>query len=72
MVPLKTLITNSETKILINPNWVTSDHFSTGNITSTETLEGIVLYLIQKAKIDPEKLTVAEGGSFGIMINFSN
>ncbi|NVM36965.1 MAG: DUF362 domain-containing protein [Candidatus Lokiarchaeota archaeon] len=70
MIPLKNFITNSETKILINPNWVTSDHFSTGNITSTETLEGIVLYLIQEAKIVPKKIIVADGGSFGLIENF--
>ena len=65
MMTLKKIITNSETKILINPNWVTSDHFSTGNVTSTDTLEGIVLYLIQEAKIDPTKIIIADGGSFG-------
>lgn len=70
LIPLKKFITNSETKILINPNWVTSDHSSTGNITSTDTLEGIVIYLIQETKIDPEKIIVADGGSFGITDKF--
>ncbi len=70
MIPLKTLITNSENKILINPNWVTSDHFSTGNVTSTDTLEGLVMYLIQDSKIDPDKIIVADGGSFGTTKNF--
>jgi uncharacterized protein (DUF362 family) len=70
MVPLKEVITNSEKKILINPNWVTLDHFSTGNVTSTETLEGIVMYLIQEVKIDPEKIVVADGGSFGVSDEF--
>ena len=70
MIPLKNLITNSEKKILINPNWVTSYHFSTGNVTSTDTLEGIVMYLIQKAKINPEKIIVADGGSFGTSEKF--
>ncbi len=65
MIPLKTLITNSESKILINPNWVTSDHFNTGNVTSTDTLEGIVMYLINESKIDPDKIILADGGSFG-------
>jgi len=69
-ISLKDFITNSETKILINPNWVTSDHFSTGNITSTETLEGLVRYLIQEAEIDPKKIIVADGGSFGITDKF--
>ena len=69
-IPLKDFITNSEEKILINPNWVTSDHFSTGNVTSTDTLEGIVLYLIHEANIEPEKLIVADGGSFGISDKF--
>ena len=70
MVPLKKLITNSEKKILLNPNWVTSDHFSTGNVTSTDTLEGIVLYLIQEANIEPKKIIVADGGSFGTSEKF--
>ena len=64
LIPLKKIITNSEKKILINPNWVISDHFRTGNITSTDTLEGIVTYLIQNSKIAPEKIVVADGGSF--------
>ncbi len=29
-IPMKTIITPSETKILINPNWVNTDHFNTG------------------------------------------
>ena len=56
------IITNSEKKILINPNWVCNDHFSTGNVTSTDTLEGIVSYLIETANIDPKKIIVADGG----------
>ena len=70
IIPLKKLITNSEIKILINPNWVTSDHFSTGNVTSTDTLEGILIYLIQNADIDPKKIIVADGGSFGTSEKF--
>ena len=70
LISLNDTINNLEEKILINPNWVTSDHFSTGNITSTDTLEGIILYLIKDAKIDPEKIIVADGGSFGISENF--
>jgi len=69
-IPLKTIITPSETRILINPNWVTSDHFSTGNVTSTEVLEGIILYLIDEAEIDCDNITVADGGSFGITETF--
>jgi uncharacterized protein (DUF362 family) len=65
MVPLEKIIKNTEDKILINPNWVNSDHSNTGNVTSTDTLEGIVLYLIEDIKIDPNKLIVADGGSFG-------
>ncbi len=64
IIPLKNYINNSESSILINPNWVTSDHSKTGNVTSTDTLEGIVLYLIEEAKISPEKLIVADGGSY--------
>lgn len=33
-IPLNDIINNSEKKILVNPNWVTSNHFSTGNVTS--------------------------------------
>lgn len=69
-IPLKNINSNSEDKILINPNWVTSDHFSTGNVTSTDTLEGIVMYLIQEANINPEKIIVAYGGSFGVSEKF--
>jgi uncharacterized protein (DUF362 family) len=70
MIPLKEYITNSEKKILINPNWVTSDHFSTGNITSTCTLEAIVQYLIEESNINPENIIVGDGGSFGISDDF--
>ncbi len=69
-IPLRDIITSSEKKILINPNWVTSDHFSTGNVTSTDTLEGIVDYLIYESKINPEKIIVADGGSFGTSERF--
>lgn len=55
---------------MINPNWVTSDHFSTGNVTLTDTLEGIIIYLIQESKINPEKIIVADGGSFGTSERF--
>ena len=65
MVPLIHIVKNSEDDILINPNWVNSDHSNTGNVTSTDTLEGILKYLIEDAKIDPTKLIVADGGSFG-------
>ena len=69
-IPLKTIITPSETKILINPNWVTSDHFSTGNVTSTDVLEGIIMYLINEAEIDANNIIVADGGSFGTSEKF--
>lgn len=70
LITLKDIFTNSEKKILINPNWVTSDHFSTGNVTLTDTLEGIIIYLIQESKINPEKIIVADGGSFGTSERF--
>jgi uncharacterized protein (DUF362 family) len=70
LIPLEEFINNSEKRILINPNWVTSDHFSTGNVSSTDTLEGIILYLIQESKINPEKIVVADGGSFGTSEKF--
>jgi len=66
MVPLKKIITNAEKKILINPNWVTLDHFRTGNVTSTDTLEGIVKYLIEDAGIESKKIIVADGGDSSI------
>ena len=62
MVPLKNIINNSEDKILINPNWVCDDKANTGNVTSTDTLEGIVQYLIEEAHVNPKKITVADGG----------
>ena len=62
LIPLKKIVTNSENKILINPNWVTNDHSDSGNVTSTDTLEGILLYLLEEAKLSPEKITVADGG----------
>ena len=62
MIPLKKFVSNSEEKILINPNWVTNDHSDSGNVTSTDTLEGIVIYLLEEAKIPSEKITVADGG----------
>ena len=68
LIPLEELINNSEEIILINPNWVTSDHHSI--INSTDTLKGIVIYLIQDSNIDPEKIVVADGGSFGISDKF--
>ena len=64
IVPLKKYLSNSESTILIKPNYVTSDHSNTGNVTSTDTLEGIILYLIEEAKISPDKLIVADGGSY--------
>ena len=64
-IPLKSIVTPSESKILINPNWVNTDHFNTGNVTSTDVLEGIIIYLIDDAEIDAKKITVADGGTFG-------
>jgi len=62
---MKNYITNSEKRILINPNWVCSDHSDSGNVTSTETLEGIILYLLNEVMINPEKIIVADGGESG-------
>ena len=64
-IPMKNYITNSEKRILINPNWVCSDHSDSGNVTSTETLEGIILYLLNEVMINPEKIIVADGGESG-------
>ncbi len=65
-IKLKNFVNNSEKSILINPNWVTSDHSDTGNVTSTDTIEGIVVYLIKEAKVDPEKIIVGDGGETGL------
>ena len=62
LIPLKDLVTNAEDKILVNPNWVTNDHSDSGNVTSTETIEGFLIYLIEEAKIPPNKIIVADGG----------
>jgi len=62
LASMKDIITNIEKKILINPNWVCDDKADTGNVTSTETLEGIVQYLLKESKITPEKIIVADGG----------
>ncbi len=62
LIPLKNFVSNSESKILVNPNWVTSDHSDSGNVTSTDTLEGILIYLLEEAKIPPNKIVVADGG----------
>jgi len=62
LIPLKDIISNSENKILINPNWVCRDHSDSGNVTSTDTLESIINYLIDKVNITPEKIIVADGG----------
>ncbi|MFX1276167.1 MAG: DUF362 domain-containing protein [Promethearchaeota archaeon] len=62
MASLKDIINNKEKKILINPNWVCDDHSNTGNVTSTDTIEGIIQYLIDESNISPEKITVADGG----------
>ena len=62
LIPLKKFVSNSEDKILINPNWVTNDHSDSGNVTSTDTLEAILIYLLEKVKIPPDKITVADGG----------
>ena len=65
-INLKNYVNDSEKLILINPNWVTSDHSDTGNVTSTDTIEGIVVYLIKEAKVDPEKIIVGDGGETGL------
>jgi len=70
LVPLKNFIINLEEKILINPNWITSVHYSTSNITSTDTLEGIDRYLIQETNIGPEKMIIADDGSVGKIDKF--
>jgi len=49
-------------KVLINPNWIIAEHSSRGNVTSTDTLAGIVKYLIREAKIPPENIVVGDGG----------
>jgi uncharacterized protein (DUF362 family) len=62
LIPLNKIISNSESKILVNPNWVTNDHSDSGNVTSTDTIEGMLKYLLEEAKISPDKVIVADGG----------
>jgi len=64
-IPLNKIITNSESKILINPNWVCNDYSDTGNVTSTNILKGIIKYLIEEAEVSPNKIIVADGGFSG-------
>ncbi|MFX1258363.1 MAG: DUF362 domain-containing protein [Promethearchaeota archaeon] len=65
-ISLKKIVSKIEEKILINPNWVTSDHSDTGNVTSTDVLEGIIIYLLKDAKIPSDKIIVADGGTYGV------
>lgn len=65
LASMKEVITNIENNIFINPNWVCSDVSDTGNVTSTDTLEGIVQYLINEAEISPQKIIIADGGWSG-------
>ena len=64
MVPLADIIKPSEKKVLINPNWVFDEHYKEGNITSTESVEGLVIYLINDVNISPERIIVADGGQY--------
>jgi uncharacterized protein (DUF362 family) len=49
-------------RILIKPNWIIAEHYSQGNTTSTETLEGIVHYLLAVCKIPANQIIVGDGG----------
>ncbi|MHA1522708.1 MAG: DUF362 domain-containing protein, partial [Promethearchaeota archaeon] len=49
-------------KVLIHPNWIIAEHYSRGNTTSTETLEGIVCYLLQECRLTPDNIIIGEGG----------
>lgn len=48
--------------ILIKPNWIIAEHYSRGNVTSTETMAGIVKYLIEECFIPPKNIIVGDGG----------
>ena len=56
----KRLLSGTE-RILIKPNWIIAEHHSRGNTTSTETLEGIVKYLIEECNISSANITIGEG-----------
>ena len=62
LASMKTIINSTEKKILIKPNWVCDDKANTGNVTSTDTVEGIVKYLLTESNITPERIIVADGG----------
>ncbi len=53
---------SAEDKVLINPNWVHCEHFSSGNTTSTHTIEGIVQYLIEECNLKAKHIVVGDGG----------
>ncbi|MBN1803297.1 MAG: DUF362 domain-containing protein [Candidatus Lokiarchaeota archaeon] len=55
-------LSGNEKKILIKPNWVCDDLSSSGNVTSTDTLEGVVKYLINNGKTDPSAIFIGDGG----------
>lgn len=61
-VPLKDVIGPDEERVLVNPNWVVAEHSSLGNVTSTEVLRALVSYLIEEARIPPQRIVVADGG----------
>ena len=55
-----TRLLNGSEKILIKPNWVHNEHYCEGNCTSTQTLAGIVQYLIQDCNITPSNIYVGD------------
>jgi len=62
---LKDIINKLDLSILINPNWVMEEHSDEGNITSTDSIEGLIIYLIKEAKISPDKIIIGDGGQSG-------
>ncbi len=55
-------ILKKEWKYLVKPNWIIDEHWRCGNVTSTDTLEAIVKYLITDVGVNPENIIVGDGG----------
>ncbi len=61
-VKARHFLSGNEKKILIKPNWVCDDLSTSGNVTSTDTLEGIVKFLVNDARVPPNRLFIGDGG----------
>ncbi|MFX1397439.1 MAG: DUF362 domain-containing protein [Promethearchaeota archaeon] len=61
-IEMHNFFSGTEKNILIKPNWVCDDLSSTGNVTSTDTLEGVVKYLVEDMEIPPSQIFLGDGG----------